>query len=419
MNVFSQSALSLFMGSALLLVSPAFSQELSDPSGTSTPKKAQAGTDIQWVETQASVKGRSFPDRAASVAAELEAGVLLKVMETSPGTRPFHRVQVASGFTAWVHGKYVTPTGNASVLTINGDRLNMRPMASSGADSMALPDRLMLGTRVEMFSRKDESLPLAKDWVQIWAPTGSTLWVEASETNVRLDHAAAAGEFAKATRVIPKNATKAKASAKAKNVQKPDPAMTAVKPGAQRALTEADALYDAAMAKAGADGATWTTVQQAYRKVLTMTGPKTPLALLADRQAERCGLHAELATLGGDMTEREEARRLRIAQLLDEKRTREMARTPDWGRFDGRGWVESVETSGEDTRWYIWWAGERRVELISGDGRYDLANYVGYQVGIAGAMRRDYSAPTLEFDELLPLLDVRRVEVIAGGRRRR
>jgi hypothetical protein len=78
-----------------------------------------------------------------------------------------------------------------------------------------------------------------------------------------------------------------------------------------------------------------------------------------------------------------------------------------------------VDSAGEPTHWYIWWAGKRRVELVSGDGRYDLNSYVGYQVGMAGAMRREYSPPTLEQDELLPLLDIRRLEVIAGGRKRR
>jgi hypothetical protein len=410
MNTFSRSAQGLLAASALLLVSPAISQETPDSSGTTTPKKT-----INWVEANAGTKARSFPDRMGSLVVELDAGQLLKVVETSSGTRPFHRVQVAGGFMVWVHGRYVTPTRNPAVLTVSGDRLNMRPMASSGPDSMALPDRLMLGTQVELAGRQDSSLPLDKDWVQIWAPPGSTFWVEGSETTVRTDEALAATEFASAARVMPKVVSKPKATSK----PKPQVVTSPVKPGARRALTEADALYDAALKMTDADSATWTAVQNAYQKVQGLSVASTPLAQVASRQMERCALRAQLAALGGDMTERDEVRRQRIAQLLDEQRLREMARTPDWGRFDGRGWVEAVDSAGEPTHWYIWWAGKRRVELVSGDGRYDLNSYVGYQVGMAGAMRREYSPPTLEQDELLPLLDIRRLEVIAGGRKRR
>jgi hypothetical protein len=410
MNTFSRSAQGLLAASALLLISPAISQETPDSSGTTTPKKT-----INWVEANAGTKARSFPDRMGSLVVELDAGQLLKVVETSSGTRPFHRVQVAGGFMVWVHGRYVTPTRNPAVLTVSGDRLNMRPMASSGPDSMALPDRLMLGTQVELAGRQDSSLPLDKDWVQIWAPPGSTFWVEGSETTVRTDEALAATEFASAARVMPKVVSKPKATSK----PKPQVVTPPVKPGARRALTEADALYDAALKMTDADSATWTAVQNAYQKVQGLSVASTPLAQVASRQMERCALRAQLAALGGDMTERDEVRRQRIAQLLDEQRLREMARTPDWGRFDGRGWVEAVDSAGEPTHWYIWWAGKRRVELVSGDGRYDLNSYVGYQVGMAGAMRREYSPPTLEQDELLPLLDIRRLEVIAGGRKRR
>lgn len=409
----------MLAASALLLASPifasgTFSQEVGD-----NPATSDEATKIAWVQADAGAIGRSFPDRAAAMVVELTPGQLMQVLETSAGTRPFYRVEVAGGFLAWVHGKYVTPSGNQGVLTITGDRLNMRPMPSSGPDSMALPDRLMLGKQVEMAGRNDESLPMSEDWIQIWAPAGSSFWVEASQASVRTDATAAAAEFAKAARPLPTVAVKPKVASKPKETPKPQQVSIPAKPGARQALTTADGLYEAAMAEANPDGATWTAVQNAYLKVVDMAGPSTPLTQVASRQAERCGLRAVLANLGGDITEREDARRQRIAQLLDEQRLREMARTPDWGRFDGRGWVESVQTAGEPDRWFIWWAGTRRVELISGDGRYDLTDYVGYQVGIAGAMRREYSPPTLEVDEQLPLLDVRRIEVIAGGRKRR
>lgn len=391
---------------------------MAQETGGAPASSPQAST-IKWVQADIGAIGRSFPDRAGSMVMELAQDQLMLVLETSPGTRPFYRVEVAGGFLTWVHGKFVTPHGNQGVLTITGDRLNMRPMPSSGPDSMALPDRLMIGTQVELAGRNDETLPMSEDWVQIWAPKGSSFWVEASLTSVRTDGAAATAEFVKATRHLPAAPMKAQAPSKPKEMPKPQAVVPAVKPGARQALTDADAMYDVAMGRTSPDGATWTAVEMAYKKVMEMSGPSTPLFQVASRQAERCALRAALSTLGGDMTEREEARRLRISQLLDEQRLREMARTPDWGRFDGRGWVESVQAAGEMDRWYIWWAGKRRVELISGDGRYDLDDFVGYQVGIAGAVRREYTPPTLEVDELLPLLDVRRVEVIAGGRKRR
>ena len=124
----------------------------------------------------------------------------------------------------------------------------------------------------------------------------------------------------------------------------------------------------------------------------------------------------ELVSLSGDLTERDAQRRARIEQLLDERRQLELSRSLHWGRFDGRGYVRAERVPGEATRWFLWWAGERCAEIVSGDGRYDLAHFEGYQIGIVGSQRRAYTPPTLDTDELLQLFDIRSIEVIAGAR---
>ena len=389
---------------------------------------AAPGLAQKWVEAGDGAVARSFPDRNASAVAELEPGTVLQVLETSEGTRPFHRCAVAGGIQAWVHGRYLAESGVPGVLAVTGDRLNMRPQPSSSPRSMPLPDRLDLGDRVELVARADATLPLGEDWCRIWAPADTTVWVEASATAAVDDAAAAASAFKGATRSLPRAATRpaptadsgkpaqggsAEGTTPEPQAAKPKPA---ARPGARAALGRADQLFDAAKVQETADAATWSAVAEAYAEAGRLAGEGTPIAAVSELQAERARLRMELVSLSGDLTERDAQRRARIEKLLDERRQLELSRSLHWGRFDGRGYVRAERVAGEATRWFLWWAGERCAEIVSGDGRYDLAHFEGYQIGIVGSQRRAYTAPTLDTDELLQLFDIRSIEVIAGAR---
>lgn len=382
---------------------------------------AAPGLAQEWVEAAEGAVARSFPDRNASAIVELEEGTLLKVLETSEGSRPFHRCSVAGGVQVWVHGKYLAETGTPGVLAVTGDRLNMRPMPSSSPSSMPLPDRLDLGERLEQVSRADATKPLSEDWVRVWAPSTASVWIEASTTRAAASAAEAAKAFASAQRSLP-SAPAAAAEPKAPKastkpaVETPSAPQQPAKPGARAALQRADELFDAAKGKGAADAATWQAVASAYAEAAKLAGEGSPIATVANLQAERAQLRVELVSLSGDLSDREAQRRARIEQLLDERRQLELSKSLHWGRFDGRGYVRAERVAGQPTRWFLWWAGERCAEIVSGDGRYDLARFEGYQVGIVGSQRRAYTPPTLDMDEQLQLFDLRTIEVIAGGR---
>ena len=382
---------------------------------------AAPGLAQEWVEAAEGAVARSFPDRNATAIVELEEGTLLKVLETSEGSRPFHRCSVAGGVQVWVHGKYLAETGTPGVLAVTGDRLNMRPMPSSSPSSMPLPDRLDLGERLEQVSRADATKPLSEDWVRVWAPSTASVWIEASTTRAAASAAEAAKAFASAQRSLP-SAPAAAAEPKAPKastkpaVETPSAPQQPVKPGARAALQRADELFDAAKGKGAADAATWQAVASAYAEAAKLAGEGSPIATVANLQAERAQLRVELVSLSGDLSDREAQRRARIEQLLDERRQLELSKSLHWGRFDGRGYVRAERVAGQPTRWFLWWAGERCAEIVSGDGRYDLARFEGYQVGIVGSQRRAYTPPTLDMDEQLQLFDLRTIEVIAGGR---
>lgn len=374
----------------------------------------------EWATSTEGAVARSFPDRNATAVAELPSGTFLKIIETSEGTRPFHRVEVAGSFQVWVHGRYLAETGVDGVFTVTGDRLNMRPAPSGGADSFPLPDRLDRGAQVEFCARFDESLPLSEDWVKIWAPRGSTAWVEASKTAAAADAVKASAAFARGYRSLPsesKPATAAeKPSTEAKAPASVQETRETASAGSRSAMRKADDLFDAATASNSTDAATWSAVAAAYDEVVAQAGEGKPLGVVAARQAERARLQVELAQLKGNLSEREQQRQERIQKMLDTARQHQLAKTATWGRFDGRGYLESTTDVDGNRRWYLVWSGARRFEVVNGDGRYDLEVFEGYQIGVQGAVRRAYSAPTLETDELLTLLDIRRIEVIRGSR---
>jgi hypothetical protein len=382
---------------------------------------AAPGLAQEWVEAAEGAVARSFPDRNASAIVELEEGTLLQVLETSEGSRPFHRCSVAGGVQVWVHGKYLAETGTPGVLAVTGDRLNMRPMPSSAPSSMPLPDRLDLGARLEQVSRADTTKPLAEDWVRVWAPSSASVWIEASTTRAAASAAEAAKAFRAAQRSLPsaqaaEPAPQAPKAATKPVAEAPAAPQQPVKPGARAALQRADDLFDAAKGNGASDAITWQAVAAAYKEASKLAGEGSPIATVADLQAERAQLRVELVSLSGDLSQRDAQRRARIEQLLDERRQLELSKSLHWGRFDGRGYVRAERVTGQPTRWFLWWAGERCAEIVSGDGRYELARFEGYQVGIVGSQRRAYTPPTLDTDEELQLFDLRTIEVIAGGR---
>jgi hypothetical protein len=157
---------------------------------------------------------------------------------------------------------------------------------------------------------------------------------------------------------------------------------------------------------------------RAYKIVLDIAPGGTQVAVNATRQLLTAETHATAASVRKGI-EDVDARRIQQREDLQEEQDRVALRdTAHWGRFIGRGWVES-KSVGEQVTWYLNWGGEIRYEIECQSGRYDLALFEGYEVGVRGSTIREQSMATEEQNELVALLDVTRLEVISAGVRTR
>ena len=122
---------------------------------------------------------RNLYDQQGLAVLEVPAGTVLAVHGERSG---WLDVEVPGGFKVWVFGEYVRAASEAGTLQITGDHVRMRPLPSSGAESLPLRQHLSRGDRVRLIRRNNSSLDLRQDWVQIWSPAGARAWVRASET---------------------------------------------------------------------------------------------------------------------------------------------------------------------------------------------------------------------------------------------
>ena len=72
----------------------------------------------------------------------------------------------------------------------------------------------------------------------------------------------------------------------------------------------------------------------------------------------------------------------------------------------------------EPDTWILRWAGTPVTEVVCTSGRYDLALFEGYELGVQGRSVREAGATT-EGVGALSALDLERIEVISGSGARR
>ncbi|MCA9001650.1 MAG: hypothetical protein KDB61_06995 [Planctomycetes bacterium] len=369
-----------------------------------------------YVRTTSKTSARNFQDRQGLEVMELPAGTLLRVHEKSRGKYAFYEVSLGAGVPVWVYGEYLAPTDTDNVLRVTGDYVNQRPRPNTDSSSTPLRTRLMSTDRVEVIQRQDASKPLAQDWVQIWAPARTRVWVEASETAKVTDNGKAAAEFQASMRQLPKAVAKptVKAEPVAANVEKPAAGPVPVRPEATKSLRYADHLFAQAIADENVTLAQLDHVEQAYHRVLDMAPAGSTVRELTIGQLEKLKVHQGVAKLRMDLALEKERMQERQAAIAEEQQRMDLRNTVTWGRFVARGWIESEEIEGEQ-HYFVRWDGERKVEIACASGRYDLAMFEGFQVGIMGQTRRAATPMTLEAPATLTLIDAARIEVIAGS----
>lgn len=399
---------------------PASAQNSSATTGA-TPGASAATTQdapkfLRYVRAAAGgAKVRNIYDAQGVVIGDLEAGSVLAVHGERSG---WLEVESAAGFSVWVYGEYLTPTTESGVLSINGNDVRMRPLPSSGAESLPLRQQLQKGQKLRMLGRKDMSKPLAEDWVNVGSPVGTRGWVTTAQTEALpegSDGTALWGAAVSAARK-PMNGTPI-TTASTQQSGSTTPANATVTTDSKKisaALADADKQLAAARSTQEQGGtADYETVKLAYEAILAM-GPGESTAKLVQDRIELCTAYADGAKLSVELE--------RQKQSIDaamRKRQEEMAKAarsqPFDGRFTARGRVEKATIPGETKPvYFLRFGGELVAELGCTSGRIDFSDYLGCEVGFNGTETRPAIKSTTAALNRPQLYDVTRLEIIAA-----
>jgi hypothetical protein len=432
LRTFGPSLVALaFSGALLAALAPAQSGGTPLPSPATTPAqegskdapaqdpkaKDQAPSEapryLRYVRAGAAgAKARNIFDAQGVVVGEVPAQAILAVHGERAG---WLEVEAPGGFSVWVYGEYVVPTQEPGVLQIRGNDVRMRPLPSSGPESLPLRQLLDNGQKVRLIGRKDLSKPLSNDWVNVWSPPGSRAWVAAAETEALPAGTDGAAQWASAVEEARKAlATTAVLTDPAQAAEASKVAEGGDQKAVEQALRKAEALLDDARTATQAGGTPdYAAARQAYEDVLAL-GPNPSTRKLVEDRIAICTTYMEGLSLSSDL----EAQLAAIDAAL-KRREREMAsaarRGPLEGRFDERGWVERVEVLGEPEPVYVLrWRGKPVAELVCQSGRFALSDFVDFEIGVTGKELRGSIAGPTELLSRPRTIDVARLEVVSG-----
>lgn len=366
-------------------------------------------------------KVRNIYDAQGVAIADVEAGTVLAVHGERAG---WLEVESPAGFSVWVYGEYLTPTTESGVLSVSGNDVRMRPLPSSGAESLPLRQLLQKGQKLRMLGRKDLSKPLAEDWVNVGSPVGTRGWVTTAQTEALpadQDGATlwgtAVSEVRKPLNGTPITGTAVAGTSGAGNESTASVSNASVTTDSKKisaALSDADKQLAAARSTQEQGGsADYDAVKAAYEAVLAM-GPGEATAKLVKDRIELCTAYADGIKLSAELERQKQS----IDAAL-RKRQDEMARAarsqPFDGRFDGRGRIEKATLPGE-TRpvYFLRFGGELVAELGCASGRLNFADYLGCEVGFNGTETRGPIRSTTAELNRPRAFEVTRLEVIAA-----
>jgi len=376
---------------------------------------ALAAQDVTYVRAKdANVKVRNYPDRQALSVRTLDKGNLLRVHSESVG---FYEVEVPGGLAVWVFGAYLENTSEPGVLKATGNGVNMRPQAGSTSAHMPIKRKLKRGDLVKYIDRADPTKAMAEDWVKVWSPEDARAWVQATETEAVTNAAAAATEWANIAPRIPNKPKPAPVTTGAQNAggSKPVPVEPQVTDEARTALVQADGLLEEARTSAAAD---FSPVINAYEKVLTLAPAGSTTYALAETGLKKAtiqaGIVAERANIAAELAKRQSE----LERLAQEERDRQRLNDPLMGRFIKRGWLEQRKVGGEN-HYFMTWNGETVCEVVVTDGRYDLEQFTGFEIGVMGTTVRPEQPSGLGTVAQVRMLNLYRIEVISGSGARR
>jgi BMFP domain-containing protein YqiC len=340
----------------------------------------------------------NFPDKKGLVVWEATPDVPLALFG-QPGGSEYVKVGVPGGVRVWIFGRYLEPAPRDGWLVLNENRVQMRPVPSSGSHSYPV-GKLSKGAHVRMIGRADEALAWEEDWIQVWSPPGTRAWVAVSQTR-----ALPAGTDGAA-------AWRAAVTA-ARDLGAPSPAGESAPSGA----ASGDDPAVAAMAEAEALMARFETedppqvveVRAAYQAVLALE-PDAPTRHLVQSQLAQLDLREQFLVARAELERERDRREALRASLEEELRTANRRKDPLLGRFQARGWVERFDVPEGEPTYRLRWSGRLGPEVVCTSGRYDLDQFVGYEIGTTGFDLQ----PLVAEGRRRSRIDVGRIEVLSG-----
>jgi hypothetical protein len=395
--------------------SPANASQANTPQANSAqgnaPSAAQdASKFLRYVRAgDQGAHARNVCDKQGLEVIAVPAGGVLAVHRERAG---WYEVEVPGGFPVWVWGQYLATTSDPNVLVVTGSNVNMRPLPSNDASNMPMGQLLEKNDKVRLIGRKDASKPLSEDWVNVWSKSGTRAWVAAGETSALPNEADGAALWAKAVTDARPTVGKADAAEATKAAQQAE----ALKPQSGD-VTAALAAADAALAaerKAEQEGLApdYAKPRALFEKALALAGTGAAADVARDR-IKLCTVYSESYALRTEMERKRDTVDAAVKKL-DGDMERARSRGAFEGRYEARGWLERRVLPGNQPIYIARWAGDPNAELVCTSGRYDLAQYLDFEIGING---REVRGPVSATNPNLARprqLDVTRIEVLAG-----
>lgn len=362
----------------------------------------------------------NLPDDKGRRVLDVKGGTPLAVYPSRTGT-PYLRVAAPGGVEVWVFGKYLKETSRAGWLEVTGSYVNMRPLPRS-QDSYPL-GQLDRGERLRFIERQSPSLPMADDWVKVWSPADTLAYVLAAETTqapanangqVLFETATAAAVASRPGVALPVNAS-TPPSAQPGAQPKSAPAagtQAAGSPTIYAKLNAANQSMDTALATASGGGATpdYAALLASYTAILAM-GPDAPTRSLVAQRIDKLEAYRELDEIRAEITLANSARQEQLEELREAAERNLNERDPLWGRFQSRGFLERQNRDGKSV-FLVRWGSDFLAQVQCSSGRYDMALYEGFEIGIKGVSVRSAQGAAGAY----PLIDIDRIEVISARR---
>ncbi len=391
------------------------------PASARVATTQEAKAELRYVRVKdGGAKILNLADKGADVLLKPSANTVLQVHGESAG---FLEVSAPSGLEVWVYGEYAMASSAPGMLEITASGVRMRPQPSADQKSYALRQSLGKGDQVRFLGRNDPTKAMGEDWLRVMSPASAHGWIAATDTTAlaagedgkALFDAAVADAAAKAQLVEVPRGGDAPKTAKTdkpadKGAEKPAAATDKqAKPAAAPAadsLANAEALMEAARKAADPD---FSAAKTAYKKILE-ANPNGTAADTARVRLQEIDAREELAQLKVQAKQSEAQRQEALAKKADELREASLYQDPLWGRFQARGWLEQ-----EGDRFVIRWANRLTAEVVCTQRRYDLANFVGFEIGVTGITSRAAVPGSTPADSKPARIDISRIEVLSGA----